>query len=97
MISLWTYIRTRFSLVRLIVVGFLFVMIFLDENSLLRSFEYSQKITQLEKEITHYQQVIDDSKQRLNELRSDDENLEKFGREQYLMKKPNEDIYIITE
>ena len=45
--------------------------------------------------IEHYQHVIDESNRRLNELRSNSENLEKFAREQYLMKKPNEDIYII--
>ena len=53
------------------------------------------KIRQLKGDIEHYQHVIDESNRRLNELRSNSENLEKFAREQYLMKKPNEDIYII--
>jgi len=32
---------------------------------------------------------------RMNELRTDNENLEKFAREQYLMKRENEEIFII--
>jgi cell division protein FtsB len=32
----------------------------------------------------------------LNELRTNRENLEKFAREQYFMKKDNEDIFIIV-
>ena len=96
LIKYWEFLHTHFSIMRLFVAGFLFVIIFLDENSFVRSMEYSKKINRLEKEIEHYKVVIDQSRLHLNELRSNDENLEKFGREQYLMKKDNEDIYIIS-
>jgi cell division protein FtsB len=33
----------------------------------------------------------------MNELQSNDDNLEKFAREHYLMKRKDEDIYIIKE
>ena len=39
---------------------------------------------------------FENDRNRLNELRTNNENLEKFAREQYLMKKPNEDIFIIS-
>lgn len=82
---------------RILVISFLFIMIFVDENSFIQSFLYEQQIHGLKKEIQHYQNIIDESKVKLNELESNENNLEKFAREQYLMKKNNEDIYIITE
>ena len=33
----------------------------------------------------------------MKNLKTNNENLEKFAREQYLMKKDNEDIFIIVE
>jgi len=38
---------------------------------------------------------IEEDKRKLKELKTDDENLEKFAREQYRMKKADEDLYII--
>ena len=35
--------------------------------------------------------------QRTKELETDDDNLEKFAREQYLMKKSDEDVFVIVE
>lgn len=66
-------------------------------NSFVQSFLYDQQIHGLKKEIQHYQGVIEEKQNKLNELQSNKKNLEKFAREQYLMKKDNEDIYIITE
>ncbi len=58
--------------------------------------QYIYKIQALERQIGHYQDLIDDSKNRLIELNSNQENLEKFAREQFLMKRDNEDIFIIN-
>ena len=33
----------------------------------------------------------------MNELKTNPDNLEKFAREKYLMKKDNEDIFVIVE
>ena len=40
---------------------------------------------------------IKKDKQRLTELKTNKENLEKFAREQYFMKKKDEVIYVIIE
>ena len=93
----WRFIKKHVTLMRILVISFLFIMIFVDENSFVQSFLYDQQIHGLKKEIQHYQGVIEESKTKLNELQSNEKNLEKFAREQYLMKKDNEDIYIITE
>jgi cell division protein FtsB len=49
----------------------------------------------LEKE--YYQQKIEEDRRRIDELKTNTENLEKFAREQYLMKKDNEDIFVIVD
>ncbi|MCK7537792.1 MAG: hypothetical protein MZV63_45995 [Marinilabiliales bacterium] len=41
------------------------------------------------------QSALRRTKRNLHELKTDNQNLEKFAREQYRMKKPDEDLYII--
>ena len=88
-------IRTKVSIWRLFVVAFIFIMVFIDNNSLIQRYEYNKKIKELQKEIKHYNQIIEEGRLQLEELRSNDDNLEKFAREKFLMKKPNEDIFLI--
>ena len=70
-------------------------MVFFDENDLLSRFKYDQKIRKLNNEIAYYEKEIEQSTRKMNELQISSETLEKFAREQYLMKKANEDIFII--
>lgn len=56
-----------------------------------------RKIHKLEQEKEYYINKTESDKARLNELKTNDENLEKFAREQYLMKKPDEEIFIVEE
>ena len=91
----WSAIRTKVSICRLFVVAFIFIMVFIDNNSLIQRYEYNKKIKELQKEIKHYNQIIEEGRLQLEELRSNDDNLEKFAREKFLMKKPNEDIFLI--
>jgi hypothetical protein len=42
-----------------------------------------------------YEEKIKDDRSKLEELQSNPANLEKFAREQFLMKKENEDVFII--
>jgi cell division protein FtsB len=43
----------------------------------------------------YYFKRIEVDRQKLHELKTDNHNLEKFAREQYRMKKADEDLYII--
>ena len=52
---------------------------------------------QLEKDKMYYIEKIKEDSVKLYELKTDSKNLEKFAREQYLMKKKNEDIFIIVD
>lgn len=70
---------------------------FFDDHSLLNRFQYKRKLKRLEKELLYYQEQLQTDIRKLNELQSNDSNLIKFAREEYYMKRPNEDIYLIEE
>ncbi len=55
------------------------------------------KINQLENEQKYYREKIEEDKRKKEELLGNRDNLEKFAREQYFMKKENEDIFIIVK
>lgn len=70
---------------------------FFDQNNLVERNELSGRINELEKQKIHYQNEIVNNTRRIEELQSNPDNLEKFAREQYLMKKPDEDIFVVIE
>jgi cell division protein FtsB len=70
---------------------------FFDQNNLIDRISNIQQLHQLEQDRYYYLEKIKQDTERLKELKSNSENLEKFAREQYLMKKPNEDIFIIEK
>ena len=94
---------TGFSLKRFknkyLIAGILFLVwiAFFDQNSWIERYQNIKELKQLEKDKTYYQQKIEEDTERLRELRTNNENLEKFAREQYLMKKENEDVFVIVE
>lgn len=55
------------------------------------------KINTLTEQKEYYRKTIEDDNRKIQELLSNRDNLEKFAREQYLMKNSNEDIYIIVD
>lgn len=72
-------------------------MLFFDQNNLIDRVVNMRKYQQLKKDKEYYQTKIEEDRKKLLELRTNRENLEKFAREQYLMKKDNEDIFVIEE
>ena len=78
----------------LIFIPFLIWMLFFDENSYLVHRKFNQEIKDLESTISFYNLKIAEDKATIKKL-EDSLQLERFAREQYLMKKENEDIYII--
>lgn len=93
--GIWSFIRKHKYM---ITIGTLALIIgFLDENSLYRRFKYEREISQLKKEIEKYRAEYEESTRRLNELQSNPDAIEQIAREKYLMKKPNEDIYVFEE
>lgn len=81
------------------IVGLLFVVwiALFDKYSFIDQLQLRSKISQMEKERKYYQKKIEEDKRKKDELLGSRDNLEKFAREQYLMKKENEDIFIIVK
>ena len=76
---------------------FLIWMIALDSNNLFMRYQLSSKLRSLENERVYYEEKIKEVEKDRNELFGDNESLEKFAREKYLMKKETEDIFIVEE
>ena len=73
---------------------FLVWMIFFDENSFLNHRELDKEIDNLEKSNDYYKEQIEQDKKIIDNL-NDPDSLEKYAREEYKMKKENEDIFLI--
>lgn len=66
-----------------------------DSNNLIARYKGLRELHKLRAEREYYLKRIEADRQKLHELKTDNHNLEKFAREQYLMKRPDEDLYII--
>lgn len=95
LITIWSFIRRHKYLITIGV--FAIIIGFLDENSLFRRFQYEREISQLKDEIEKYRVDYEENTKRLNEINSNPDAIEQIAREKYLMKKPNEDIYVFEE
>lgn len=71
-------------------------MMFLDRNDFTSQYEYRQKLNQIHKDQQYYKEEIIKVKKDLKELSTNPEQLEKFAREKYLMKRDGEDIFVIV-
>jgi cell division protein DivIC len=79
----------------LTVIIFFVWLLLLDSNNLIARYKQLRELHKLETDKDYYVKRIEADKRKLHELKTDDHNLEKFAREQYLMKRPDEDLYII--
>lgn len=81
-----------------VVTGLIFLvwMSFLDENDFMTRHRLNAKLESLEDEKAFYEQKIEEVKKDRDELIGNPELLEKYAREKYLMKKPQEDLFIVT-
>ena len=78
----------------LILIVFSVWMLFFDSNSWFIHNELNNDIEDLEDEKKYYKKEIEKDNKEIKKL-SNDDGLEKYGREKYHMKKDNEEIYLI--
>jgi cell division protein FtsB len=77
-----------------IIIFFVWLILF-DSNNLVARFKDMRELSKLKSEREYFVNRISSERKKLNELKTDNRNLEKFAREQYRMKKPDEDLFII--
>ncbi len=87
-------LRNKFILTTLV---FLVWLLLFDQNNWVDRISDRKKLNQLKEEREYFIRKIEEDQRRLNELETNRENLEKFAREQYLMKRDNEDVFIVVE
>lgn len=88
------WLRNKYSITLMV---FLVYMLFFDQNDALSLIEIRGEINELEQNRTYYQERIKETERDLTDLLTNDENLERYAREKYLMKKENEEIFVIVD
>jgi len=81
----------------LVTIAFLVWMIFFDKNDLFSQYQYHQQVSKLKQERDFYKKQTAKVSKDLDELTSDPAKLEKFAREKYLMRKDNEDVFVVEK
>jgi cell division protein FtsB len=81
----------------LITIAFFVIMFTVGDSNPYVQHKYENKIRELEKEIRYYRKEIEVSRKKLDDLKANKERLEHYAREEFFMKKPNEDVFIIVE
>jgi len=79
----------------IVVTAFAVFFIFFNQYNMVDRMRMKSEIRQLETDRDYYLEQIARDSVRLHELTTDKDNLEKYAREQFLMKKDNEDVFVV--
>jgi cell division protein DivIC len=80
------------------IAGMAFVvwMLFFDRNDIFSQFERVNHSKELNKNEAHQTLLITETHKELDLLKNSAQTIEKYAREKYMMKKDNEDLFIIN-
>jgi cell division protein DivIC len=78
-------------------VGFSIWIIFFDQHNLVDRYKSKQHLNQLRQDTVFYQQKILKDREAMKLLKTNPQNLERFARETYLMKTPDEEVFVILK
>jgi cell division protein DivIC len=92
--KIWPWLKNKYVLT---ISVFAIWMLFFDQNNVVDRLQMMSEIRRLEADREYYLEQIEKDSTRLHELTTDKENLEKYAREQFLMKKKDEDVFVIIE
>ena len=88
------FIRNKYVVVTTF---FLVWVLFVDTNNLFVWMRDLGVVAGQERQIEYYKEAIKQTDEKLKELTSNKDSLEKFAREQYLFHQKDEEVFIITE
>jgi hypothetical protein len=91
---IWRILINKFFLTT---VAFVIWMIFFDSNNMLTRNHLQEKLDGLNLEKQFYLQEIRKDSILTHQLMTDTTQLEKFARERYLMKKDQEDLFLVID
>jgi cell division protein DivIC len=81
----------------LTIIGFAVWMLFVDRNDFITQISRFKKLTELKSSSTYYDQKIEKAKTELEKRKNDPSAYERLARENYYMKRDNEDIFLFEE
>ncbi|MBP5229738.1 MAG: septum formation initiator family protein [Bacteroidales bacterium] len=81
----------------LVTVAFLVWIFFLDTNNLIVWYRDLRQLADQNRQKVYFQNEIKQTEEKLKELTSNKDSLEKFAREEYLFHEAGEDIYVIED
>lgn len=76
---------------------FLVWMTFFDRNDLITQYNQRSALSQIKQDKIYYLLEIQKNREMIEGLTTNSEQLERFAREKYLMKKDNEDVFVIVK
>lgn len=77
-------------------IAFVIWMLFFDRNDLPSQMKRMRQLIHLQESEELLSEKIENTKSELELLKTNPQTLEKYAREKYLMKKDNEDLFVIT-
>lgn len=90
--SVWNFVRRNKYAVA--VVAFLLIIVFLDQNSLMRRFSQKRQMRDLQEEIDMYRNQIEEGSALLDDIENDEILRERMARKNYNMSSPDEDVFV---
>ncbi len=90
--GIWNFIRRNKYAV--VIVAFLLIIVFIDQNSLLRRFSQKRQMHDLQEEIDMYRNQIEEGSALLDDIENDEVLRERMARKNYNMSRPDEDVFV---
>ena len=91
---IWPTLKNKYVIT---LVVFMVWISFFSQYNLTDRAKLARNYKDLQREKEYYLDQIERDSARLHELTTDNDNLEKFAREQYYMKKTKEDVFVVVE
>lgn len=88
------FFRNKYVFTFIVFIVWLF---FFDQNNWIAQMQYQFELNKLDNEREFYEEEIKIVTQDLKELQTNPKSLEKFAREKYLMKKDNEEVFVLID
>ena len=92
--KIFNFLKNKFVITSLV---FLIWMTAIDRNSLIVQYKLYHELSDLRQKKAYYISEISKDKSALHDISTNVKTLEKYGRETYLMKRDNEDIYLLIK
>ena len=76
-------------------IAFALLMLFFDRNDVFVQLDRTRQLNELTNSKKFYETEIAKTRKELNDLQNNPAALEKYARENFLMKKDNEDVFVV--